>query len=105
VAAVLLDTAAAAMQLGARAGSDQTSSGTLSTTTESMDFPQFPGEDFLAHTATQYLEAAEARFAKLKLLAVAEGHDPPAVKAIIDVDLDSIPELPQSHRDYHRRME
>ena len=58
------------MQLGAVAGSDRTSSGTPGTTNESLAFPQFPGEDFLAHTATEYLEAAEARFAALKLLAV-----------------------------------
>ena len=31
--------------------------------TGDMDFPQFPGEDFLAHAATLYLEQADARLA------------------------------------------
>ena len=69
------------------------------------DFPQFPGEDFLAHAATQFQEQAEARLANRGLLAVAEGHPPTAVKCIVDVDLTALPELPPSHRDYHRRLE
>ena len=42
-------------------------------------FPQHPGEDALAHAATQYIEEAENAFgfAARKLLAVARGHDPP----------------------------
>ena len=32
-------------------------------------------------------------------------YDPPAVKAIIDIDLLELPELPQTHRDHHRRHE
>ena len=35
-----------------------------------MDFPQFPGEDFLAHAATLYLEQADARLAGRGLLAL-----------------------------------
>ena len=69
------------------------------------DFPQYPGEDCLQHAATTYREQAEARLAHLHLLVVAQGGVPPSVDCIIDVDLDDIPELPQSHRDYHRRME
>ena len=63
-----------------------------------MDFPQFPGEDFYAHAGTQYKEQAEARFANLKLLGVAEGLDPPSANSIVDIDLTTLPELPASHR-------
>ena len=34
--------------------------------TGDMEFPQFPGEDFLAHAATLYLEQAEARLNALQ---------------------------------------
>ena len=44
--------------------------------TGDMEFPQFPGEDFLAHAATLYLEQADARLAGRGLLAVAQGHAP-----------------------------
>ena len=73
--------------------------------TASGVFPQFPGEDFLAHAGTQYKEQAEARLASRSLLAVAQGDYPPSVKSIVDVDLDSLPELPVGHRDYTRRQE
>ena len=73
--------------------------------TASGVFPQFPGEDFLAHAGTQYKEQAEARLASRSLLAVAQGDYPPSVKSIVDVDLDSLPELPVDHRDYTRRQE
>ena len=36
---------------------------------------------------------------------VAQGHKPAAAAAIRDIDLDSLPELPADHRDYHRRQE
>ena len=69
------------------------------------ELPQFPGEDFLAHEGSLWLEAAEARLAARKLLAVANGSPPPGAKAIIDVDLTSLPPLPPTHRDYNRRLE
>ena len=46
-----------------------------------LELPQFPGEDFLAHAGTQWLEQAEARLASAGLLAVAEGDDPPSCKS------------------------
>ena len=69
------------------------------------DFPQFPGEDFLAHEGAQWKEMADARLATRKLLAVANGQLPPAAKAIIDIDLKDLPELPVTDRDHHRRHE
>ena len=38
--------------------------------TGSVDFPQFPGEDCLAHTASTYKEQLDARLTGLGLLAV-----------------------------------
>ena len=72
---------------------------------DTSSFPQFPGENFLAHEATQYKEQAEARFAQRQLLAVAQGFDPPSATSIVDVNLDELPELHESHRDHHRRHE
>ena len=40
-----------------------------------------------------------------RLLAVAQGQIPAAAAQIIDIDLSSLPELPQDHRDYQRRLE
>ena len=67
--------------------------------------PQFPGEDVLAHAGSQWLEQAEARLTKAGLLTVAQGNDPNATAAIIDVDLSSLPPLPHDHRDFSRREE
>jgi hypothetical protein len=82
-------------------------SGSPSTlTTSSADLPQFPGDqDVLAHVATAYRNAAEARLASRGLLAVAQGGMPPAAAQIIDVDLTELPELPADHRDHNRRKE
>ena len=68
-----------------------------------MDFPQFPGEEVYSHAAALFLEKAEARLASLGLLAAAEGHPSEATKAIVDIDLDDLPALEPSHREYHRR--
>ena len=48
-----------------------------------VQLPQFPGDDFLAHDATAWLEQAEPRLGKL--LAVAQGQQPAAAAAIIDI--------------------
>ena len=71
-------------------------------------FPQFPGEDFPQHVATQYKEIADSRLAARKLLAVAQSGGrrlPPACDSIVDVDLSELPELPPAHRDHERRHE
>ena len=70
-----------------------------------QDFPQYPGEDTLAHTASLYEEAATTRLSSLGLLAAAQGHTSPAVKCIVDVDLSELPELPATHRDHTLRLE
>ena len=54
--------------------------------TNDNDLPQFPGEDFLAHTAALWREQAEARLAKRGLLMVAQGQEPASAKCIIDID-------------------
>ena len=68
-------------------------------TAKHADLPAFPGEDFLAHDAVAWKEKAEARLAGRKLLAVAQGHTPPAVQWIKDTDLSQLPSLPVDHRE------
>ena len=70
----------------------------------SGDFPQFPGEEVYSHAAALYQEKAEARLASLGLLAAAEGLPSEATKAIVDIDLDELPALDPSHKEYHRRQ-
>ena len=69
------------------------------------DFPQFPGEDFLAHAAATYKEQVETALAMRELLFVAQGGEHPSVKAIKDVDLTRLPALAPTDRDYNRREE
>ena len=76
-----------------------------STHSTSQSIPQCPGEDIHAHAATQYLDAIQARWAARGLQSVADGGDPSAAKAIVDIDLSSIPELPVGDRDHNRRKE
>ena len=87
----------------ASTGSDRKD--TLSGLSSHIAFPQFPGENVHAHAATQYKEAAKARFAARNLLVVANGGTPAAARAIVDVDLTELPELPVDNRDYSRRLE
>ena len=69
------------------------------------DFPHFPGEECLAHTASSYMEQLNARLTGLGLLAVAQGHPPASVGCIIDEPLDEIPELDPSDSQDHCRVE
>ena len=69
------------------------------------DFPQYPGPDALAHAGAQYLEDIDARFALLGLKGVAQGHDSPGARAIIDTDLSKVPVLTAADRDYYRNAE
>jgi hypothetical protein len=73
--------------------------------TDSASFPELSSEEPYAHAGQQYREQAEARFASLGLLAVANGQPHANVRAIVDVDLADVPALPVGHRDYERRME
>ena len=77
----------------------------VSTTRVDLVLPEFPGEEFFAHAAEDWLEQAQARMAPGGMLAVAQGHEPPACKVIIDVDLSSLPPLPPDARDFYRRQE
>ena len=67
--------------------------------------PQFPGEHPLSHEAALYKDQLEARLADRGLLAVAQGHPPPATLTIVDTDLTALPALPVGDRDYQRRLE
>ena len=67
--------------------------------------PQFPGEEFLAHEGTKFMDLAKPILAKMKLLAVANGQMPAAAAMIKDFDLTKLPSLPHTHRDYTRREE
>ena len=62
-------------------GVDDSTSATPGST---ATFPLFPGEDFLAHAASQYKERAETALAARQLLAVANNLEHPDVKCIID---------------------
>ena len=56
------------------------------------------GEEMLSHDAEKYMEAAKTALNDDRgLLSVLEGHDPPEVRCIIDIDLNSIPSLPNTH--------
>ena len=65
---------------------------TSATPTSTATFPLFPGEDFLAHAASQYKENAETALAARELLAVANNLEHPNVKCIIDIDLEALPD-------------
>ena len=69
------------------------------------NFPQFPGEYPLAHSAQEFQEKAENALASLGLLAVVQGQELASAKSIVDIDLSLLPELPPDHRDYNRRLE
>ena len=56
--------------------------------------PEFPGENFLAHQGSQWLESAEAIMAAAQLISVAKGFPPQSTACIVDVDLDDLPALP-----------
>ena len=66
--------------------------------------PEFPGENFLSHAAAMFKEQVEARFAELGWLASAQGLQSESVKAIVDIDLASLPMLDETHREYNRRL-
>ena len=67
--------------------------------------PQFPGEEFLAHEGTKFMDSAKPILAKMKLLAVASGQMPAAAAMIKDFDLSKLPSLPHTHKDHTRREE
>ena len=96
-----------ALKMSTAMAAGDAGSGKSSTLFEtSTDLPQFPGDqDVLAHVATTFRNAAEARLASRGLLAVAQGGMPPAAAQIINVDLTELPELPVDHRDHNRRKE
>ena len=70
-------------------------------TNDTAILPEFPGENFLSHAAAIFQEQVEARFAELGWLASAQGLQSEEVKAIVDFDLDQIPMLDETHREYH----
>ena len=92
------------MSTASQAGFAASEASGMSKTTP-QDFPQCPGDDVHAHAATVYIEGVEARWAARGLLVVANGGTPAAAKAIVDIDLSELPELPAGHRDYNRRIE
>ncbi|KAL1499393.1 hypothetical protein AB1Y20_011599 [Prymnesium parvum] len=75
------------------------------TTPGELTLPKFPGENPLRHEAQEWLEICEAKLAAKGLLVVANGSEPASTRQIVDIDLDSLPELPTDHRDYERRLE
>ena len=85
------------------AGEDATKDSKATATTAAL--PQYPGEDFLAHSGTQWVEQSETILAARGLLAVAQGQPSPKAECIIDQDLATLPSLPLTHRDHYRREE
>ena len=77
----------------------------LDARSNASSIPQFPGEHPLSHEAALYKDQLEARLADRGLLAVAQGHPPPATLTIVDTDLSALPALPVAHRDHQRRLE
>ena len=73
-------------------------------THDTASLPEFPGENFLSHAAAMFKEQVEARFAELGWLASAQGLQSESVKAIVDIDLSSLPMLDETHREYNRRL-
>ena len=69
------------------------------------ELPAFPGEDFHAHAATQWMESATTRLTEMGLITVAEGGNSPEMDSIVDIELDDIPSLDESHHGYLRREE
>ena len=65
----------------------------------------FPGESPRQHEGVQWWESTHTRFAAAGLVTTAKGGIPPAAERIIDVPLDSIPDLPSDDPGYHRRRE
>ena len=82
---------------------DHTTRDTAYSTSSIPQLPQFPGDEFRAHEAAAWLEQAQPRLGRL--LHVAQGHEPPAATAIRDIDLSTLPALPETHRDHNRRLE
>ena len=93
------------MEYGMSAGVGATDPSSAMSTATLSAFPQYPGENCLAHAAAQYKEQVDARLTGAGLLAVAQGEDPPAVRSIILYDLTRFPELPPTHPQYERRLE
>ena len=82
-----------------------TRTGEPDSTTANSNFPEFPGENFLAHAAAQFKEKMHTALADKGLLATAQGGEHASVKAIVDVDLALLPSLPPGDREHHRREE
>ena len=76
---------------------------TTTSPTNAQEFPIYPGEEFYAHEAKDYLERAEIKFTQATLWASASGQKHPNTLLIEDEII--FPALPPGHRDYERRQE
>ena len=69
------------------------------------EMPILSGEDLRLHDAVAYWESAQGALAFNGLLKAAMGMEPDEAKKIVDIDLGEIPNLPQEHPGYERRLE
>jgi hypothetical protein len=75
---------------------------TPSSTPTTAQFPDHPGDSFLAHQGKRFREAADTYLTGAILLDTAKGHMPAECGHLIDVDMATIPVVPPDHRDFHR---
>ena len=68
-----------------------------------IELSDFPGEEPLTHEGNNWKMDTITRLSPHELVAVAETGIPPALSEIIDIDIDTFPELPADHPQHERR--
>ena len=71
----------------------------------SLTLLPFPGENPKTHESVHWWESSQTRIAAAGLQTTATGGAPTSALRIVDVPLDSLPELPVSHPQHERRHE
>ena len=71
----------------------------------SLTLNPFPGENPRLHDSVQWWESSQTRFAASGLLTTAQGGAPTTAERIVDVPLDSLPDLPADHPHFEKRRE
>ena len=66
----------------------------------SLALTSFPGENSRLHESVQWWESTQTRIAAHGLLTTTQGGAPMATERIIDLPLDSLPDLPADHPHY-----
>ena len=77
----------------------------FSSSKTALELLPFPGENPRQHEAVQWWESTHTRIAAAGLITTAKGGSPPAATRLVDVPLDSLPDLPRDHSNFERRRE